>query len=73
MQLFNEQWQQQGQGGARTQQAAEGRDHSTTVGTTYKDNAFLNLQVVVGESLNRSILIAKCEYLYLLYLSGSMN
>ena len=55
MQLFNV----QGQGGARAQ-AAEGRDHSMTVATKYKDNAFLKLQVVVGECLNRSIIIAIC-------------
>ena len=62
-----------GREGARAQQAAEGRDHSTTVGTIYKDNAFLKLQVVVGECLNRSIIIAICEDLILLYLSGSMD
>ena len=63
-----------GRVGARAQQAAEGRDYSTTVATTYK---FLylqvNLQVVVGECLNRSIIIAICEDLILLYLSGSMD
>ena len=32
-----------------------------------------NLQVVVGESLNRSIIIAICEDLILLYSSGFMD
>ena len=62
-----------GREGARAQQTAEDRDHSATLATTYKDNAFLKLQVVVGECLNRSIIIAICEDLILLYLSGSMD
>ena len=44
-----------------------------TAAHTHKDVAFINLQVIVGESLNRSIIIAICEDLILFYSSGSMD
>ena len=52
--------------------AAAGPGRGAGSRATYND-VFLSLQVVVGKSLNRSIIIAICEDLILLYSSGSMD
>ena len=59
------------QGQDRQQDAGR---RTKTKAPTYKDFGIsYNLQVVVGESLNRSIIIAICEDLILLYPSGFMD